>query len=183
MPVTCPRTHPYCPRKFESVLDLQFHLHLQDAFGVKRSNDAKIKRLRHDSDDIPPSKRKKTQGYRNNSEENDSMAIFQTQHTYNTYIDSVKRQLSPRFPGHSQELVPSCSSSSTTDFEDGASSGYSTPLSPVLPEEGIDPTISLPETWLSDTLEGCTAANSPLEATADTLCENQGRMTSFRLVH
>lgn len=54
-PLNCPRLHSHCPRRFDSVLDLQFHL--QDAFGAERSDDTKkMKRPRHGVNGIPPSK-------------------------------------------------------------------------------------------------------------------------------
>ncbi|KAJ4322073.1 hypothetical protein N0V84_005011 [Fusarium piperis] len=172
-PLTCPRPHSPCPGVFESVLDLQFHL--QDAFGIERSNDAKkIKRPRYGSDEVSPSKRMKAQQCRGSSEEDDRMAVLQTQQIfYNTYLDGVQRQLSPGSTGLSREPTTSYSSG-IADSEDAAPSGYSTPLLSAQSEEVIDPAMSLVGPWPGDKLTGCTAASGPLEATPDTLQEIQG---------
>ncbi|RSL83113.1 hypothetical protein CEP52_016802 [Fusarium oligoseptatum] len=172
-PLNCPRPHAHCPGKFDSVLDLQFHL--QDAFGIERSNDAKkIKRPRYGSDDVSPSKRMKAQQCRGSSEEDDRMAVLQTQQIFrNTYLAGVQRQLSPGSPGLSQEPTTS-HSSGIADSEDAAPSGCSTPLSSAPSEEVIDPAMSLVESWPDGKLTGCTAASGPLEATPDTPQEIQG---------
>lgn len=175
-PLNCPRLHAHCPEKFDSVLDLQFHL--QDAFGVERNDDTKkMKRPRYGVNDIPPSKRRKVQQCRNNSEENDRVTPLQTQYTiHNTYSDGMKRQPSPGSSGLSQGSTPSCSSG-TSDCEGAAPSGCSTPLSSVPLEEVIDPAMSLVETWPGDELTDCTVDSGPFEAIPDTLQESQGTMT------
>ncbi|KAF5965393.1 carbonic anhydrase 2 [Fusarium coicis] len=121
VPLKYPRQHGHCPGYFDSVLDLQFHL--QDAFGVKRSDDDKsLKRPRHGDDDIPRPKVKKVRHYDNESEKKDEMNALQPQHDFhNTYLDDLKQQPSPRLTGLSQESTPFYSSS-TTDYVDAAPS-------------------------------------------------------------
>lgn len=183
LPLPCPRPHSHCPGAFNSVLDLQFHLH--DAFGVERGNDAKkTKRPRYGNDDILPSKRKKIQQIRNTFEENDETAVSRTQHTfYNTDPDGVKRQLSPRFPSHAQELVPSRSSPSTPDFEDATPCGYDTPQSSIPSEEAIDPAMSVLGTRPADGLMSCTPVNDSSEATLNSVHESQGTIISSKLIY
>ncbi|KAJ4175781.1 hypothetical protein NW755_014761 [Fusarium falciforme] len=125
----------------------------------------------------------KAQQCRGSSEEDDRMAVLQTQQIfYNTYLDDVQRQLSPGSPGLSQEPTTSYSSG-IVDSEGAAPSGYSTPLSSAPSEEVIDPAMSLVESWPGDKLTGCTAASGPLEATPDTLQEIQGPLNgSFSAV-
>ncbi|RSL79978.1 hypothetical protein CEP52_017454 [Fusarium oligoseptatum] len=89
----------------------------------------------------------------------------------------VKRKPSPGPSGLSQESTPFCNSG-TTDCEDAALSGYSTPLSSAPSEEVIDPAMSLGESWPGDKLTGCTGASGPLESTPNTLQEIQGPLHS-----
>lgn len=89
-PLNCPCLHSHCPRRFDSVLDLQFHL--QDAFGAERSDDTKkIKRPRHGVNGIPPSKRKRMQQLRNDCEESDRMTALQAKYTFGNTCSDVKK--------------------------------------------------------------------------------------------
>ncbi|EXK83429.1 hypothetical protein FOQG_12291 [Fusarium oxysporum f. sp. raphani 54005] len=164
MPLKCPRQHGHCPGNFDSVLDLQFHL--QDAFGVERSDDNKSrKRPRQEDDDMPPSKIKKVRHYDNESEEKNEMNALQSQYDFhNTYSDDLQQQPSPGLAGLSQESTPFYSSS-TTDYVDAAPSACSTPLSSVPAEIIIDPAMSQVEICPNDELTRCAAPNSPAQGT------------------
>ncbi|RYP53371.1 hypothetical protein DL768_001616 [Monosporascus sp. mg162] len=175
LPVRCPRLHSHCPGEFTSVLELQFHL--QDAFGIEHNgNSTKMKRPRSESDDIPSPKRKRPQQWHDNFE-GDRMAIEETQYTVtNITVGSLERER--QLSSVSPDLPQGCSTSSwgltTTDLDDEAPSGYSTPLSSIGSEEVIDPAMFLAERRPDDKPKDCIAANDLSEATPVVLLGTQG---------
>ncbi|EWZ28427.1 hypothetical protein FOZG_17912 [Fusarium oxysporum Fo47] len=165
MPVHCPILHPTCLGVFQSIQEPQCHL--QDAFGVERNRDStKIKRPRYESDDIPPPKRKRPQRCRDDLEEDDIMALANTQYRFtNVTMDSLNREKQlPRIsPDHSQSSTPSWGSNAIP-ADDEPLSGYSTPLSSIVSEEVIDPTMFVTESRPDDKPMVSTATKPPSEA-------------------
>ncbi|KAF4441122.1 putative carbonic anhydrase 2 [Fusarium austroafricanum] len=175
--LSCPRQHTHCPGHFDSVLDLQFHL--QDAFGVERSDDTrKMKRPRYEVDNTPPSKRKKVPQSRNSLEESDRTPAGKTQYTFHhTDPESMKRQSSPQSSRLSQESTPFFSSVAT-DFE-GTAPSVTTPPSSMTPETSetpesvIDPAMGVGGMWPNEGLTGGIVTSGPPETTLEISQENQ----------
>ena len=133
---TCPRPHSTCPMKFDTILELKFHL--QDAFGV----DCGFERKRKSGEESPPSQRMKRKRLSDQTFETTGTGLLKKQESLarvNPDTSAMKRSPLSLSPDLSLEGGDYGTCDTLTD--EATRSACSSPLSFVVSDDVIDPAL------------------------------------------
>lgn len=170
MPIKCPNPEPQCPKNFDCVLELEFHL--QDIHGVDMPKESKVrKRSREESEEAQQDTKKRRRHKCKQEKPEDHFFVNITTDT----LSSCLWKESASSSGHSSPFRDSadrCLSNGESSDTTG------TPMSPFSGDTLIDPeilcqTLSLPDH--GDVEMASTAAHDPIKLNRATLSTTQSQ--------